>query len=282
MRDEEKLIHGEPIEELIEAKLEPGRPERTIKLGPSPDEPKPWLLLVDGSKTKIASGAGLVLQSPEGAKFKYVLRFRFQATNNQAEYEALITGSQLARAVGVGSLAVISDSQLVVGQVNREYEAKEENMENYLELVKELIRGFQAFNISQVPREENTEADQLARLATAKENLIPGGVMMQYLDAPSIAKPVNEVQIVEYKGTWADPIVRYIKNGEVPDDKSQARKLRIKAANYALMGDVLYRRSFTLPYLRCLIPTEAEHAMGEVHEGIYGEAITVEGHWPIS
>ncbi|KAH7864176.1 hypothetical protein Vadar_026630 [Vaccinium darrowii] len=86
-------------------------------------------------------------------------------------------------------------------------------------------------------------------------NEVPGGVMMQYLDAPSIVKPVNEVQIVEYKRTWAGPIVCNIKDGEVPDDTSQARKLRIKAARYALMGDVLYRRSFTLPYLRCLIPT---------------------------
>ncbi|KAH7842008.1 hypothetical protein Vadar_000444 [Vaccinium darrowii] len=64
-------------------------------------------------RTKEASGAGLVLQSPEGKKFKYVLRFRFQATNNQAE--ALIIGLQLAKAVRAGSLAIISDSQLVVG-----------------------------------------------------------------------------------------------------------------------------------------------------------------------
>lgn len=184
---------------------------------PNEEEPRPWLLLVDGSKTKIASGAGLVLQSPEGKKFTYGLRFRFQATNNQAEYEALITGLHLAKAVGVKSLAVISDSQLVVGQVNREYEAKEENREKYLKYVKELVKSFQKFNISQVPREENVEADQLARLATTKEDLIPSGVLMQYLDTPSIAGRIDQVQAVEYGGTWADPIGRYIRDGEVPD-----------------------------------------------------------------
>ncbi|KAH7856417.1 hypothetical protein Vadar_001111 [Vaccinium darrowii] len=136
-------------------------------------------------------------------------------------------------------------------------------MEKYLKFVRELVKGFQAFNISHVPREENVEADHFARLATAKEDLIPGGVMMQYLDAPSIAKPIDEVQIVEYDGTRADPIVKYVRDGEVPDDKGQSRKLRIKAARYALMGDVLYRRNFTLPYLRCLVSTEAEHDMAE-------------------
>ncbi|KAH7845710.1 hypothetical protein Vadar_005079 [Vaccinium darrowii] len=126
-------------------------------------------------------------------------------------------------AVGARSLAVISDSQLIVGQVKGEYEAKKDNMEKYLKYVKELIKSFQAFSIFQVPREENMEADQLARLATAKEDLIPGGVLMQYLDAPSIANPVDEVQIVEYEGTWA----------EVPDisrmEKSQMTRAKLES-----------------------------------------------------
>ncbi|KAH7848069.1 hypothetical protein Vadar_033395 [Vaccinium darrowii] len=190
VRDEDKLVQGEPVKDLVEAELEPGRPDRVVQLGAALE---PQIR----SRTKEAGGAGLVLQSLEGKKFKYALRFRFQATNNQAEYEALTTGLQLARAVGARSLAVISDSQLVVGQVKGEYEAKDENMEKYLKYVKQLIKSFQAFNISQVPKEENMEADQLARLATAKEDLIPGGVLMQYLDALSIANPVDEVQILE-------------------------------------------------------------------------------------
>ncbi|KAH7852352.1 hypothetical protein Vadar_023815 [Vaccinium darrowii] len=190
VRDEEKLVQGEPVEDLAEEELEPGQPNE--------EELKSWPLLVDGSRTKVASEAGLV-------------------------------------AVGARTLAAISDSQLVVGQVNGECEAKKESMEKYLQLVKELIKDFQAFNISQVPKEENMEADQLARLATTKEDLILSGVMMQYLDAPSIVKPINVVQVVEYKGTWADPIVRYIKDGEFPSDKIQARKLKFKAARLSTM-----------------------------------------------
>ncbi|KAH7848558.1 hypothetical protein Vadar_004370 [Vaccinium darrowii] len=142
-------------------------------------------------------------------------------------------------------------------------EAKEENMGKCLRLVRELVKKFQTFSISQVPREENVEVDQLAKLATTSESLISKDVMVQYLETPSIAKNIEEVQVIEYKGTWADPIVRYIRDGEVPDDKVQARKLRIKAARYALMRDVLYRRSFTLPYLRCLVTAKAAQAMAE-------------------
>ncbi|KAH7843631.1 hypothetical protein Vadar_019008 [Vaccinium darrowii] len=125
-----------------------------------------WVKDEDSKRSRV------VLQSLEGKKFKYALKFRFQVISNQAEYEAVITGLQLAKAAGAKSLAIISDSQLVVGQVNGEYKAKEENMKKYLKCMKELVKSFQAFNISQVPREENMEADQLARLATTKEDLI--------------------------------------------------------------------------------------------------------------
>ncbi|KAH7856658.1 hypothetical protein Vadar_003985 [Vaccinium darrowii] len=165
---------------------------------PEKNEPQPWLFLIDGSKTKEANGAGIVLQSPDGTKLKYALRFQFNATNNQAEYEALITGIQLAKAMGTKCLAVISDSQLIIGQVNGEHEAKEESIGKYLNLVKKLAKSFEKFCISQVPREENLEEYQVARLVTVKDELIPRDVMMQYLKNPSIAQPIVEVKMVEY------------------------------------------------------------------------------------
>ncbi|KAH7849750.1 hypothetical protein Vadar_022440 [Vaccinium darrowii] len=210
--------------------------------------------------------------------------------NNQAEYEVLITCIQLAKAMGTKYLAVISNSQLVVSQVNGEYEAKEESMGKYLNLVKKLAKSFEKFSISQVPQEENLEADKLARLASAKDELIPGDVMMQHLENPSIVKPAFEMKVVEYAGSWLEPIIWYICDGEVPSDKDQARKFRIRVARYALMGDVFYRRSFTLPYFRCLIKMEAEQLMGEVHEGLCGghhggqtlayELIRMGYYWP--
>ncbi|KAG5565479.1 hypothetical protein RHGRI_001387 [Rhododendron griersonianum] len=99
------------------------------------EEPKPWVLQVDGSTTREASGASLILTSPRGQHLSYTLRFEFKATNNEAEYEALVVGLELAKAVGANHVLAKSDSQLVVGQVLGEYTVKEEVMQKYLDKV---------------------------------------------------------------------------------------------------------------------------------------------------
>ena len=70
----------------------------------------------------------MVLQSPEGDKLKYKLRLQYQPTNNEVEYEALLKGLELAKSVEVRSKLILGDSQLVMGQVNGAYEAKEGRM----------------------------------------------------------------------------------------------------------------------------------------------------------
>ena len=91
-----------------------------------------WTLHVDGSSTKGGSGAGLVLTGPHGVKILYALKFGFEASNNEAEYEALIAGIRLAKDIGAEKLEVFSDSMLVVQQLNGQYEAKGEGMIQYL------------------------------------------------------------------------------------------------------------------------------------------------------
>ncbi|KAL0395968.1 UNVERIFIED_CONTAM: hypothetical protein Scaly_0045200 [Sesamum calycinum] len=83
-----------------------------------------WKLFVDGSSTLQGSGAGVILETPQGDKIQYALRFNFDASNNEAEYEALLAGGRLAQAAGAKYLRAYSDSQLVVNQVNGDYEAK--------------------------------------------------------------------------------------------------------------------------------------------------------------
>ena len=65
-------------------------------------------------------------------------------------------------------------------------------------------------------------------------------------------------------------IVLYLKDGKLPDGKDEARKLRVRAARYVLMGEVLYKRGFSQPYLRCLAPDEANYVLREIHEGACG------------
>ena len=83
-----------------------------------------WKLSVDGTSNAQGSGAGLILTSAEGIDIEYALRFGFQASNNEAEYEAVIAGLNLAHSLEVDQLEVCSDSQLVVRQIEDTYEAK--------------------------------------------------------------------------------------------------------------------------------------------------------------
>ena len=87
--------------------------------------------------------------------------------------------------MGTKYVEAYSDSQLVVGQVKGDYEAKEETMTKYLRVVGELVKKFNRFGITQVPRDQNEEADQLARIATGQEHPVPSGISYQILDQPS-------------------------------------------------------------------------------------------------
>ncbi|KAL0430567.1 UNVERIFIED_CONTAM: Ribonuclease HI [Sesamum radiatum] len=113
------------------------------------------------------SGAGIIVETPQGDKFQYAIKFNFEASNNEAEYEALIAGGKLTLAAGAKYLKAHSDSQLVVSQIRGDYEAKGSKMTKYLSYVQILMKRFDEFAIEQIPRSKNEEADQLARLASS-------------------------------------------------------------------------------------------------------------------
>ena len=75
----------------------------------------------------------MILHSPEGDKIECMIRLDFPTTNNEAKYEALIAGLDLAKAVGVENLVVYCDSKIVTSQVNGDYDYKNERMKKYLE-----------------------------------------------------------------------------------------------------------------------------------------------------
>ncbi|KAL5582066.1 hypothetical protein UlMin_014508 [Ulmus minor] len=163
-----------------------------------------WKLYVDGSSTETSSGAGIILVSPDGVKLSCAVRFKFKATNNQAEYEALLSGLRLAKEVSARHLTIYSDSQLVVSQ-------------------------FDTVTIIQVPRAENTNADALARLATGLEERLLKTVPIEILEAPSIDKK-EQVGSIVVRPCWMDPIISFLRDGTLPADKFEARRLRFRSA----------------------------------------------------
>jgi ribonuclease HI len=224
-----------------------------------------WTVSIDGSSTKDMGGAGIVLVSPEKDQFEYAIQLCFRATNNEAEYEALLVGLKLSRNMGIKNLIVQSDSQLIVGQVKGEYEAREDRMKKYLTIVQTLLPHFKKVEFFQIPREENTDVDRLARLASSEEE-IDGFLEVQ-------GRPSTEEEIVNSiidSASWMSPIIRYLKNGKLPTNKTEARKLKIRASHFQLLGGTLYKMGFARPHLRCLSPEEANYAIREVHEGVCG------------
>ena len=109
------------------------------------------------------------------------------------------------------------------------------------------------------------EADTIAKEALANESMDEFDEI-QYM--PSIDIP--EVQQVESKGNWMTPILSYLKDGRLPEEKDEAKKLRVRSAGYVLMDEVLYKRGFSQPYFRCLALNEANYVLREVHEGASG------------
>ncbi|GJU96094.1 reverse transcriptase domain-containing protein [Tanacetum coccineum] len=214
----------------------------------SPDTPmeeeeelfEPWILFTDGSSCTDGSGAGLILTNPEGMEFTYALRFWFDATNNEEEYEALIAGLKIAEQMGVTNLQANVDSRLVANQVNGTYVTKEPDMIRYLEKVKMLTNSFKAFSIKQVPTSENKKADALTEV----------------------------LAVVEEEGdTWMTPIFKYLTEETLPADVKKARAVRRKSWRFVVINGILYKKSFLGPWLRCVGPLQANYVLREIHEG---------------
>ena len=138
-------------------------------------EIKPWNLAFDGSKSDSGVGAGVVFTSPKGE----LLQFSFQLdenrvlTNNQAEYEALIIGLEIAKELNIRHLKVSGDSQLVIRQVIGQYQCHHPLLEIQLKRVKTLLTYFDDVQFHHVLRLRNGEANQMAQIASGIK--IPDG-----------------------------------------------------------------------------------------------------------
>uniref|UniRef100_A0A2N9FX15 Uncharacterized protein n=1 Tax=Fagus sylvatica TaxID=28930 RepID=A0A2N9FX15_FAGSY len=196
--------------------------------GPSEEKPdEEWEIEIDGSSVKGAGGVGIVFKTPKGHLLKHSTRLQYPTTNNEAEYEALLTGLRIAKELGANRLKIRSDSQLIVGQVN--------------------------------------EADALAKLASSDE------ATDQYIEVQhSPSHLEEELSPINVSNSWMTPIVNYLEDETLPSDPVEARKLKVRSTRFVLIQGVLYKRGFSLPYLRCLDKAEADYVMREVHEGICG------------
>ncbi|XP_073137630.1 uncharacterized protein [Henckelia pumila] len=230
-----------------------------------------WTIHVDGSSTSGGSGAGVLVENPQGDQFQYATKFCFPASNNEAEYEALIMGIKLALAAGAEKLITYNDSQLIVNQVQGNYEAKEDRMKEYLSKVKDLIVRLENFEIKQIPRAENEIADQLAKFGSFASGINSRTITFITCDKEEIGKGSLDILCANQgEPSWKDEIIKYLSEGELPPKQDKARKLRVRAARFTLIDGELYKRGYSQPYLKCLAPDQANYVLWEIHERICG------------
>ncbi|XP_071695022.1 uncharacterized protein [Rutidosis leptorrhynchoides] len=218
------------------------------EIPPSPK--KLWEMHTDGACGPEGAGARIVLKSPEGEEYTLALCFSFLVTNNEAEYEALLSGMRVAKYLEVKELSVYVDSQLVANQFNEIFEAHDESMQKYLKLVQEL-------------------ADALSKLATLTFNHFKKEIWVEEVKVESIDTDGVSAAVEEDEQSWMTPIVEFLNKGALPIDSTKARKIKMKAPMYLLDKGILYIKSFLGPHLRCLNPTQAESIIREVHEEMY-------------
>ncbi|GKV08872.1 hypothetical protein SLEP1_g20443 [Rubroshorea leprosula] len=184
----------------------------------APEHPV-WVLYVDGAASIEGSGAGAVLVGPDGFKSEHALRFKFQTTNNAAEYEALVYRLKLASELRVQSIQVFSDSQLVVGQIKS---------------------AFVHFQIDKIPRANNHRADELSKLASLQDLNPQRSTIVEILNAPSYTDSGVECQLLSTDPSapsWTTPLIKYLQSGELPEDQSAAKLVKHRAAHFTLLDN---------------------------------------------
>jgi ribonuclease HI len=225
---------------------------------------------------KIGASAGLLFISPLGKHLCYVLRLHFPASNNVAEYEALVNGLRIAIELGVRRLDARGDSQLVIDQVMKNSHCHDPKMEAYYDEVRRLEDKFYGLEVNHVARRYNETADELAKIASVRTT-VPPDVFSRDLHQPSVktddtpepekvsalsevpsaqpeapSAPEGEALRVEEERSgvppnrdWKTPYLQYLHQGELPLDRADARRLAWRAKSFVLLGDgkELYHRS---------------------------------------
>jgi ribonuclease HI len=267
-------------------------------------------MFFDGSLMKTGAGAGLLFILPLGKHLRYVLRLHFPASNNVAEYEALVNGLRIAIELGVRRPDARGDSQLVIDQVMKNSHCRNPKMEAYCDEVRRLEDKFYGLELNHIARRYNETADELAKIASGRTT-VPPDVFSRDLHQPSVkiddtpepeapsaqpevpsarpkapsvqpeapSAPEGETLRVEEERSgvtpnqnWQTPYLEYLHRGELPLDRAEARRLARRAKSFVLLGDEkeLYHRSPSGILQRCISITKGQELLREIHSGACG------------
>jgi ribonuclease HI len=240
-----------------------------VQKPPPKERPEHWIMYFNGALNLEGAGAGVLLISPQGEQLKYVLKIHYKASNNGAEYEALIHGLRIAVSLGIKQLLAFGDSKVVIEQVNKEWDCVKDTMDAYCAEIHILEGHFEGIEFQHVRRNKNFAANVLSKLGSRRA-LVPAGVFVHDLRKPSIklldtynleppandqnSAPPRNVLMSERENDWRKPFFDFIVNQLVRDDKTKRERINRRSASYVVIGSDLYRSAASTSILmKCIL-----------------------------
>jgi ribonuclease HI len=200
----------------------------------------------DGSLKLQGAGAGILFIALGGEQLKNALQLLFPASNNAAEYEALVHGLNIVVSLGIKKQMVYGNSPVVISQINKDWDCSTDSMGKYCAAVHRLEDKFEGLEFHHMERDCNAAADALSKLGFNRAQT-PPRIFIHEIQQPSIImdqmKECNAMSQPEADpNDWREPIIRYIKNEEEPDDQAIVECIARQSAHYTIIWGLLYRR----------------------------------------
>ncbi|GAA0143433.1 hypothetical protein LIER_04120 [Lithospermum erythrorhizon] len=200
---------------------------------------------------------------------EYALRFSFEATNNEVEYESMVAGLELVRSLGVRQILVRGDSKLMMDQIWGDCGIKNKSLVRYHAKATTLEKDFTRIVFEHIPRTKNEEADRLSKLATTYYDELPKEVYFEVRDRKACEEIPTKAVLEEYQD-WRTDIAKFLQDGLLPADSIKARKIQQRILRFCVYEGELYRKSFEGPLLLCISQGIIQKLLYEVHSGWCG------------
>jgi ribonuclease HI len=230
-----------------------------------------WTVFCDGSWGTFGAGAAAVLVAPSKVKTCFAVKLDFSCTNNIAEYKALLLGLRKLRAMGIRRAILKTDSQVIVGHVDKSSKAQYPKLEKYIDAVRRLEASFEGFSIKNIPRGENEHADFIAKSA-AQGLPLPSEVFFEAIKAPSVELIERAVLTIApvHSEDWRTEIISFLQGNCLSSDEAYNKRMEARTRPYVIIEGELYKHGVCSPLLKCLSRTEGMELMKEIHAGLCG------------
>jgi ribonuclease HI len=230
----------------------------------------------DGAWCHKGVGISIVVTSLAGVVIRYAARLIFanneHSMNNTTDYEALLLALRKMKALGQQTFIIRTDSKVIQEHIEKESEARNLILMKYLEKVREMERHFKGYSVLHIPRDDNNEADKLAK-AAARNREMPPDVFFEIIKEPSIKESKTRIVNVVETPDWRAEIIAYLRGHYEPQDKLQEKRLKQRARGYIVVNGELYKSGVTEPWLRCITSEKGLELLREFHSGFCGAHI---------